>query len=120
MQQIETWLKKYRAACRVIQREPPAPNLLLRHHDVEEMTRLMPPKSHYLVPAGVALIVIATGFAYFPALHGGFLMDDDILLTNNALIKSPSGVYQFWFTTEPADYWPMTNTSFWLEWRLWG
>ncbi len=25
-----------------------------------------------------------------------------------------------WFSTEPFDYWPLTNSSFWLEWRLWG
>src|SRR5262249_8088682 len=22
-------------------------------------------------------------------------------------------------TSEPADYWPMTNSSLWLEWRVW-
>ena len=25
-----------------------------------------------------------------------------------------------WFTTDPADYWPVANSSLWLEWRLWG
>ena len=26
---------------------------------------------------------------------------------------------QFWCTTKPLDYWPATNTAFWIEWRLW-
>jgi tetratricopeptide (TPR) repeat protein len=46
-------------------------------------------------------------------------MDDDILLTQNSIIKSPDGIAKFWLSTEPLDYWPVTNTSLWLEWRLW-
>jgi hypothetical protein len=68
----------------------------------------------------VALLVVLTCAAYWPSLRGGFLWDDDVLLTNSSMVKAPDGLYRIWFTTEPVDYWPMTNTSFWLEWRLWG
>ncbi len=67
-----------------------------------------------------ALFVGLVFVAYLPSLSGGFILDDDFLLTDNPLIKSPSGLYWFWGTTKAADYWPMTNTTFWLEWRLWG
>jgi protein O-mannosyl-transferase len=67
-----------------------------------------------LLLAGLAVI------AYFPALQGGFVFDDDTLLTKNPLIRAPDGLYRFWFTSDPVDYWPMTMTSFWLEWQLWG
>jgi tetratricopeptide (TPR) repeat protein len=70
--------------------------------------------------AGAGLIVLATCLAYFPSLNGGFILDDDKLLTDNALIKATDGLYRFWFTTEPYDYWPVFNTTLWLEWRLWG
>ena len=48
------------------------------------------------------------------------MWDDDTLVTDSTLVKAPDGLYRMWFTTEPLDYWPLTNTSFWLEWRLWG
>ena len=70
--------------------------------------------------AGAVLLVIATLLAYFPALQGGFLLDDDKLLVDSQLVHASDGIYQFWCTTNAADYWPLTNTSFWLEWRLWG
>jgi tetratricopeptide (TPR) repeat protein len=70
--------------------------------------------------AGAALIALVTAIAYLPAMRGGFVLDDDAILTNNPLIRDPGGVYRIWFTTAPIDYWPVTNTSFWLEWRLWG
>ncbi|MEN6458941.1 MAG: tetratricopeptide repeat protein [Thermoguttaceae bacterium] len=70
--------------------------------------------------AGVALIVVTVFFVYGPALHGGFILDDNILLTDSPLIKASDGLYWFWCSTKPADYWPLSNTSLWIEWRLWG
>ncbi len=72
------------------------------------------------VLAGVAIIVLAVFLAYLPALNGGFILDDDKLLTDNSIIKSPDGLYQFWCTTEALDYWPVSNSALWLEWRVWG
>ncbi len=42
-----------------------------------------------------------------------------MLVTENNLIQTPDGLYKLWCTTESLDYWPVTNTSFWIEWRLW-
>ena len=47
-------------------------------------------------------------------------MDDDLLLTDNPLVKAPDGIYRLWCTTESTDYWPFTYATFWGEWRLWG
>jgi hypothetical protein len=71
------------------------------------------------VLAGVALIVLATGVAYFPAVRGEFIFDDNMNLTNNRLVHASDGPYRFWFTTDAVDYWPVFNTALWLEWRLW-
>jgi tetratricopeptide (TPR) repeat protein len=71
------------------------------------------------IVVGISL-TIAAFLAYWPALTGQFVWDDDILLTGNALVKASDGLYRMWFTTEAVDYWPMTGTTFWLEWRLWG
>ena len=48
------------------------------------------------------------------------MLDDDVLLTNNRLVHASDGLYRMWFTTEPTDYWPLTSSTFWLEWRLFG
>ncbi len=70
----------------------------------------------------MALIALAfiTFIAYSPALRGGFLFDDDLVLTDYHLIQAPDGLRRLWFTTEPTDFWPLTSTTFWIEWRLWG
>ncbi len=69
---------------------------------------------------GIAVLVAVGLAVYWPSITGGFLWDDDALLTQNALVKAPDGLYRMWFTTGAVDYWPLTNSSFWLEWRLWG
>ena len=93
-------------------------------------TKLSPPKNEpkkehvsserLCVVAGIGLIATLSVLVYWPALHGGFVLDDDVLVTESKLAQAPDGLYKFWFTTEPIDYWPITNSSFWLEWRLWG
>jgi tetratricopeptide (TPR) repeat protein len=69
---------------------------------------------------GAILIAALSLFCYWPSLSGEFILDDDILLTKNALIKAPDGLFQAWYTTKQPDYVPLTSTTLWLEWRLWG
>jgi tetratricopeptide (TPR) repeat protein len=66
------------------------------------------------------IIVLLTIVVYLPVLRGGFLWDDDYLITNNRIIKESNGLHRYWFTTEADDYWPLTSTAWWVEWRLWG
>ena len=67
-----------------------------------------------------AMLVVAACVAYWPCLKGGFIWDDETLITQNTLVKAADGLHRMWFTTEPFDYWPLTNSLWWLEWRLWG
>ncbi len=69
---------------------------------------------------GFALIVLVTVVTYLPVLRGGFIWDDDVLITENPMVKAPDGLHRFWFTAEAADYRPMTWSLWWLEWKLWG
>jgi tetratricopeptide (TPR) repeat protein len=69
---------------------------------------------------GALLLAASTLLAYWPALRGSFLFDDPSLLTDSPLVKAADGLRRMWLTTEAIDYWPVTNSTFWLEWRLWG
>src|SRR5580698_5728257 len=72
-----------------------------------------------LLPA--AIIILATFWIYGPALHGAWLWDDDVDITNNPNVLSPSGLSAIWL--DPAQshaYYPITFSVEWLEWQLWG
>ncbi|MGA2796610.1 MAG: tetratricopeptide repeat protein [Thermoguttaceae bacterium] len=72
------------------------------------------------VLVGAAIIIVAAFFAYSPSLNGDFIWDDkDLYLTENPIIKSADGLFRFWCTTEPWDFYPLSNTTLWIEWRLW-
>jgi protein O-mannosyl-transferase len=75
----------------------------------------------WLIPLGAGwVIVLVTFLAYLPALGAGFIFDDGSFLTDNPLVRASDGLYRFWFTTQAPDYFPLTSTLLWIEWRLWG
>src|SRR4051794_14442413 len=68
-------------------------------------------------------IVAACLLVFSPVMFGGgFFWDDFILLVDNRLVRQPgfAGLHGIWATQENPDYFPLTSTSFWLEWRIWG
>jgi tetratricopeptide (TPR) repeat protein len=69
---------------------------------------------------GGAVIILLTVVVYLPALRGEFVFDDPMLITANPIVKANDGLHRFWFTTEAPDYYPLTWSLWWLEWRLWG
>ena len=77
-------------------------------------------KPNVFVSAGAAIIVLTVFIVYFPSLNGGFIWDDELFVTKNQITTSSDGLYRFWCTNDPIDYWPLTNSTFWIEWRLWG
>src|SRR6185312_15759135 len=66
------------------------------------------------------LIALVCLVAYLPSLHNGFVWDDDTMIAGNALVHAPDGIVKLWTSAQQADYWPVSLSSFWLEWRLWG
>jgi tetratricopeptide (TPR) repeat protein len=66
------------------------------------------------------LLVAVTLAAYVPVWQAGFIWDDDTFLWHNPLIQSPGGLWRLWLTSAAPDYFPLTSTTLWLEWRLWG
>jgi len=74
----------------------------------------------WLFAAKIALILVAVALAYFPALSAGFVWDDEPLITANPLLRSLSGLAEIWSGSRTADYFPLTNTLFWIEFHLFG
>ena len=70
--------------------------------------------------AKVLGLIVLTCLCYWPSLGGGFLWDDNALIADDPLVQSFGGLRGIWFSTIPYDYFPLTYTSFWLEWPLWG
>ncbi len=72
-----------------------------------------------LLGSGI-LILAASLLVYAPALHGGFLWDDDAHVTKAAL-RSLHGLYRIWFEVGATQqYYPILHSAFWIEHRLWG
>lgn len=67
------------------------------------------------------LLPLLVFLAYSPALHCGFIWDDDVYITRNPLLSAPDGLRRIWFSLDsPSQYFPLTYTTFRLEYSLWG
>jgi len=74
----------------------------------------------WLFAAQAAVIVVGTFIVYLPALRAGFVWDDDLLVVKNPLLQTWSGLGEIWGFGRTADYFPLTNTFFWVQWHLFG
>ena len=68
-----------------------------------------------------ALLIVAAGFWVFaPALHGDWLMDDDLYLTQNVLLHDPARLWKIWFAPGSLiEYYPIEASAQAIQWRLW-
>ncbi len=86
----------------------------------------------HIMLAACALILL-TCLAYIPVLNGnaGYIWDDNTHVTANPALHDGQGLIDLWAwgpcaifdkTTKPAtqQYYPVTFTSFWLEYQTWG
>src|SRR6266704_1468671 len=88
---------------------------------VQRHARVAPTKSMvWRKPALVAAIIIAVVLVYLPALRGDFVWDDFLLITGNPLLQNFSDLVEIWSGGRTADYFPLTNTIFWIEHHLFG
>ena len=67
--------------------------------------------------AGIFLVTL---LAYWPALSGGFIWDDDGHVTR-ADLRDLSGLFRIWFEFGATQqYYPVLHSAFWLEHLVWG
>lgn len=71
------------------------------------------------MPAGVLVLLglIAFGRAYWNGWTG---WDDTAYVVNNAHMTVPGGLARVWTTGESEQFYPLTFTSYWLQFRLFG
>lgn len=71
-------------------------------------------------PLAAAGLCLATVIAYWPALNGSLVWDDDGHLTKAAM-QSVHGLWRIWFDLGATQqYYPLLHSLFWVQHRLWG
>src|SRR5205085_3877913 len=67
-------------------------------------------------------LIAAAVVAYVPALHGQFIWDDDSWTTKvEAVLRDLPGLGSIWLKpTALQQYYPLTGTTFWIDYHLWG
>ena len=68
-----------------------------------------------------ALLFAALLVAYYPALRGGFLWDDDTYITLNRTMRAANGLHAIWLDpSATCQYYPLSFTLFWTIHRFFG
>ena len=74
-------------------------------------------KDWYLWAAVLALIALV---AFWPAINGSFLWDDDQYVTQNRALLDSSGLKEIWkIPPGTIQYYPLTFTVLWAEHQFW-
>jgi tetratricopeptide (TPR) repeat protein len=70
---------------------------------------------------GIITIILLILFSYWGAMYNGFVWDDSVYLTDRKL-TTLKGLLKIWTQPSITDhpYYPLTHTSFWLEYHIWG
>ena len=70
---------------------------------------------------GIVLLLGAAFAAYWPAVHAGFIWDDNHYIQDNILLRHPDGLLKMWTQIDALhQYYPVTFLSFWIEYQIWG
>jgi tetratricopeptide (TPR) repeat protein len=65
---------------------------------------------------GATLLFLLVFAVYLPAIRGGFVWDDRLLVDKNPLVTGKFNLLSLWFQTD----FPLTWIAFWLQWLAWG
>jgi tetratricopeptide (TPR) repeat protein len=66
-------------------------------------------------------VFIGTLLVFAPALRNGWTgWDDTAYVLNNPLVKDPGGPGRIWTSRESEQYYPLTFTSYWVQYRFFG
>lgn len=100
-----------------------APSRTKRHKSAVSVSSRPSPRPSFHLPASfwIAPAILAAALAaYWPALQGGFVWDDNAHVTAAAM-RSFRGLWRIWFDLGATQqYYPLLHSAFWLEHRLWG
>lgn len=74
------------------------------------------------VALGLVAIPLLAAVAYLPALQNGWIYCDDVLyVLENPAVTEPGRFRENWSgARELSQYYPLTFSTYWLEYRLWG
>jgi len=69
-----------------------------------------------------ALVIAAAVFwVYWPSIHGNWLWDDNLYITDNPLLNDTTRLWKIWFLPGSlTEYYPIEQSVQWLQWQLWG
>lgn len=72
-----------------------------------------------LVAAGLLFVAVVLAYApWSPRQFAGF--DDASYIRDNPLLRNADGLRRIWITFESDQYYPLTFTSYWIEYHFWG
>ena len=65
-------------------------------------------------------MALAAAWIYWPAMHGGWIWDDQNELVQMAGLRGLAGLRAIWLGPGTGDYYPVKETLEWLQVRWWG